>query len=157
MRIQNPQKPFFLLSLAFLLRETQANTSTQTITNVPAFQNLDACAQSCFQYKGGGCTWGIMDSTVLGCAKQECFSELAVNDCYCRTDKQSVATAYLSSCISKACTVGDPMVDVSSGVGIYEGYCTSLGYQAAAAPANVEATTTAATGTSPFRYRWPQS
>jgi hypothetical protein len=153
MKIQDPQKPL-LLFLFLLFRKSLANTSTQTITNVVAFQNLDGCAQSCFQYKGGGCTWGVMDSTILGCAKQECFSELAVNDCYCRTDKQSVATAYLSSCISKACTVGDPMIDVSSGVGIYEGYCTSLGYLAPAAPVNVEATTTAAAGTSRFGYIW---
>ena len=51
-----------------------------------------------------------------------------INDCICRSDKQSVGASFLSSCISKACTVGNPNIDVSSGVAIYTNYCGSLGY-----------------------------
>jgi hypothetical protein len=142
MKMQLPRMSILLPILALLFRDTAANSATQTISNLAAWQSLDACAQSCFQHgEGIGCTWAPLDAQ-LGCSKTFC-SELAVNDCYCRTDKQSAATSYLSSCISRACTIGDPGVDVNSGVGIYKGYCTSLGYQAEPASALVPATGTA--------------
>jgi hypothetical protein len=141
--MQLPRKPIPILILALLFRNAEANTSIQTIASLTEWQNLDPCAQSCFQHgEGVGCTWAPLDSNALGCGAPYC-SEQAANDCYCRSDKQAVATSYLSSCIKKACTIGDPLIDINSGVSIYEGYCTSLGYLAA--PANVAATTTGGT------------
>lgn len=47
---------------------------------------------------------------------------------FVRGDKQSIATSYLSACISSKCTLGNPEIDVSSGAGLYPDYCLGIGY-----------------------------
>jgi hypothetical protein len=111
---------------SFVCLSVGANTEPQTITSLTAYQELDPCAQDCFYFNAfvPGCTYGV--EVHIGCS-WACYTG-AANDCFCRADKQSVATSFLSSCISAGCTVGDQQIDVSSGVGVYTGYCSSLGY-----------------------------
>jgi len=111
---------------SFVCLSVGANTEPQTITSLAAYQELDPCAQACFYFNAfvPGCTYGV--EVHIGCS-WACYTG-AANDCFCRADKQSVATSFLSSCISAGCTVGDQQIDVSSGVGVYTGYCSSLGY-----------------------------
>jgi hypothetical protein len=65
----------------------------------------------------------------------------ASNDCYCRADHQPVAVSYLSSCVSKSCTVRDAQIDVNNAITVYDGYCSSNGYLVTA-PATTPASTT---------------
>ena len=111
---------------SFVCLSAEANTEPQTITSLAAYQELDPCAQACFYFNAfvPGCTYGV--EVHIGCS-WACYTG-AANDCFCRADKQSVATSFLSSCISAGCTVGEQQIDVNSGVGIYTGYCSSLGY-----------------------------
>jgi hypothetical protein len=134
-----------LFASVLLLRLTAANTSEQTVASVPAFKHLDPCAQGCFFNIGSqGAFFGNLEGAI-GCSWN--YQNPGINDCYCRTDKQPVATSYLSSCIANACTVGNPSIDINSGVGIYVGYCQSLGYLTPGeAPATVSATATQAEG-----------
>lgn len=137
-----------ILRLPSALANSQ-DTITQTMTNVKAWQDLDLCARNCFQSWELGCWIASLDTTI-GCGDSNICSELAINGCYCRTDKQSVATSYLSLCVSSACTVGDPQVDINSAVGIYTGYCAGLGYEVVTGlPASVAATTTPSTNQGP--------
>jgi hypothetical protein len=125
-----PQRQILLSLLvtltSFICLSVEANTEPQTITSLAAYQELDPCAQACFYYNAfvPGCTYGV--EVHIGCS-WACYTG-AANDCFCRADKQSVATSFLSSCISAGCTVGEQQIDVNSGVGIYTGYCSSLGY-----------------------------
>lgn len=97
-------------------------------------------AQSCFALGSPGCSADALGNA-LGCHAPECTPQwAATNNCYCRSDLQSVATSYLSSCVDKGCTVGDSSIDVSSAISIYDSYCQGNGF---AAMGNAPAATTA--------------
>ncbi|KAK6513206.1 hypothetical protein TWF506_009369 [Arthrobotrys conoides] len=74
-----------------------------TITNLDAYTAGRACMRDCIYNIAGrnGC-----DNT---------------NNCICRIDLQPQFTSYLSTCISNSCGYTR---DVSSGVSIYQGYCS---------------------------------
>jgi len=61
---------------------------------------------------------------------------MASNDCYCRADYQSYATSYLYSCVSKYCSRGNSLLDISSATSLYNAYCLNLGYTPAATTAD---------------------
>ncbi|RLM00031.1 hypothetical protein CFD26_107873 [Aspergillus turcosus] len=105
------------------------NNSPQTLASLDAYSKQEPCATSCFYEYQGACSDDLVGS-VLGCA-QNCIS-WASNDCYCRTDYQSIATSYLYTCVSKGCTRGDSSIDISSATSLYDSYCSNLGYVAAA-------------------------
>jgi hypothetical protein len=128
--------PFQLLLI--LTKPTVAQATTQSIASDTAWQAMDPCARACFQTWVAGC-WAPALDGILGCDSNYCL--YASNDCYCRADHQPVAVSYLSSCVSKSCTVGDAQIDVNSAVTVYDGYCSSNGYLPTA-PATTSAQTT---------------
>lgn len=104
-----------------------AQTDYETIASLDAYSSLGPCAQSCFFQRNPGaiCSWVVEDA--LGCNYDGCGTA-GLNTCICRTDKQYVGVKHLSTCIASLCTIGDPDIDISLGIGIYTDYCTSLGY-----------------------------
>lgn len=102
---------------SFICLSIGANTNPQTIISLVAYQELDPCAQACYFFSAyvPGCTYSV--EVHIGCS-WACYTG-ASNDCFCRADKQSVATSFLSSCISSACTVGNKQINVNSGVGTF--------------------------------------
>ena len=125
------------LSLTLLCRVAAQVTDTnlQTLTKAPAFSALDSCAQGCIEIPAN--CFGGLDGG-MGCAQ---LCETADNDCLCRTDHQSAATSYLSSCVGKACTPGDPQIDVTRAVAVYESYCLGIGYALETTTTNIAAPT----------------
>ncbi|KAH9208076.1 hypothetical protein DL95DRAFT_468086 [Leptodontidium sp. 2 PMI_412] len=132
-----------LLILALIASPSLAQTITrQTLYSLQSFTDLQPCAQKCI-VDPGICRVGGVDQIAInvGCQYNWCSSDLgAAESCYCRTDLQVVATKYLTSCLRAACTLGDPNIELSSAVELYQGYCTAKGYLAT--PASVPASTT---------------
>jgi hypothetical protein len=116
-----------------------AATETQTLISQDIFSSQKPCAQGCFVGDFGGC--GIDGvANAIGCNYNYCGNTIgATNGCYCRTDLQSVAQSYVSSCVKSKCTVGDSDIDISSAVSIYDSYCVANGF-----PVNVATTPTQA-------------
>lgn len=138
-----PRVPFiFCLAIVFVASLANAESigaSLQTLNALTPYSAQEPCATACFYRDEGACSDDLIGAT-LGCA-QNCIS-WASNDCYCRTDYQSIATSYLYTCVSKACTQGDNGPDISTATSLYNAYCTGLGFTAV-----VEATTTSNTPT----------
>jgi hypothetical protein len=109
------------------------NATPNSICAAPGFPLLRPCAGSCI-----GCydaAQQVQDG--IGCAANP------PNECWCRTDLFTLATSYLSSCISSSCTVGGWEADYTSAENFYESYCRGAGFTAVVdAPANTAATTT---------------
>lgn len=126
--------------LFFLSATLCQDTSLQTIYSLDIFSSQKPCAQSCFWRNFLGCQIDGVASKI-GCQYNYCNQNTdlvgAQNFCYCRTDLQPAAEAYITSCVKSACTVGDSSIDISSAGSIYEYYCSSKGF-----PINVPATTT---------------
>ena len=113
------------------------NTGQQTITALPAYSSLRACAQNCIWQSGLGCETDVLGATI-GCANGDaCFTPkvAAYNSCYCRTDLQNTAMSYLSTCVRNSCTEGAYTADLSAVQSLYGGYCTAEGYAAVLAEA----------------------
>ncbi|PMD49106.1 uncharacterized protein K444DRAFT_671109 [Hyaloscypha bicolor E] len=131
-----------LYGLLFCLSLTRAqDTLPQTIFSLPNFSSQKPCAQACFTTGPIGGCFQDMVGDALGCVNDnECglgSRGLAPNNCYCRTDFQSIAESFLTSCVKSGCTVGDSSIDISSAGSIYIDYCSSQGF-----PVNVPASTT---------------
>ncbi|PMD38761.1 hypothetical protein L207DRAFT_530231 [Hyaloscypha variabilis F] len=133
---------YLLYGLLFCLSLTRAqDTLPQTIFSLPVFSSQKPCAQACFTTGPLGYCFEDMVGDALGCVTDNACGlgskALAPNDCYCRTDLQSVAESFLTSCVQSSCTVGDSSIDISSAGSIYLEYCSSQGF-----PINVPASTT---------------
>jgi hypothetical protein len=131
-----------LCGLLFYLSLARGQTTLpQTIFSLDIFSSQKPCAQSCFTTGILGGCFGDIVGDALGCVNDNVCGlgsrGLAPNDCYCRTDLQSVAESFLTSCVKNACTVGDSSIDISSAGSIYDDYCSSQGF-----PVNMPATTT---------------
>jgi hypothetical protein len=131
-----------LYGLLFYLTLIRAQeTLPQTIFSLDIFSSQKPCAQACFTTGIIGGCFGDIVGDALGCVNDNSCGQgsrgLAPNDCYCRTDLQSVAESFLTSCVKNACTVGDSSIDISSAGSIYDLYCSSQGF-----PTNGAATTT---------------
>jgi hypothetical protein len=109
-----------ILQLLFFMRVALADTLTVTIAAYPDYFNQRPCAGECLEGPDG-------HYSNLGC------STLVENSCYCRDDLISSMVSSLSSCVSASCSGNSD--DVYSATSIYEGYCSSNGYVAAAATA----------------------
>jgi hypothetical protein len=109
------------------------NATPESICQAPGFYSLRPCAGSCI-----GCYYGAQQvQDGIGCPADP------PNECWCRTDLFTLATSYLSSCVSSSCTVGGWEADYSSAEAFYESYCRGAGFTAVVdAPANTAATTT---------------
>lgn len=134
---------FSLISFVISISLAQSDqTQSQSINQQSVFSSQKPCAQSCFEYNNLGCSTDALGGA-LGCQAPFCSNQFAAtNNCYCRTDLQSVATSYLSSCVNKGCTVGDSSIDISSAISIYGSYCSANGF---VVDANAPAATTQAT------------
>jgi hypothetical protein len=134
-----------LLTLVLLsnpMSSASVGTSPQTLAGFNnVYTEMLPCAQGCFYQWAGACSYDLVGQ-VLSC-NPNCIS-WASNDCYCRTDYQSIATSYLSKCVSKSCSLGDNANDITSATNLYDDYCTGLGYTN-----NVVATTQASTAAQP--------
>jgi len=142
MYFHNRRLMYLLYGLLFCLSLTRAqDTLPQTIFSLPVFSSQKPCAQACFTTGPLGYCFEDMVGDALGCVTDNACGlgskALAPNDCYCRTDLQSVAESFLTSCVQSSCTVGDSSIDISSAGSIYLEYCSSQGF-----PINVPASTT---------------
>jgi hypothetical protein len=127
-----------LIALAYISAVVCADGS-ETIESLSAFSSLRGCAQGCFdKWDAGG--WQDNLAVKLNCP--------AIDSCVCRSDLQSVAQSYLSTCVSSGCSaLGGYTVDLSSALALYSSYCAGEGYSAPhTAPTSVLATTTASPG-----------
>lgn len=140
------QLQILLLTLLSFTLAQSTDTAPQSITAQPLFTAQKPCGQRCFfpDYlacpvdavaSAIGCEYGSGCPGVLKTVSYE-----AANDCYCRTDLQPAASRFLSSCVWNHCTAGDPSIDFSSALGLYDTYCGDKGF--------VIATTTAAAAAS---------
>ncbi|KAK3061335.1 hypothetical protein LTS18_006484 [Coniosporium uncinatum] len=141
-RFPSPSSHLLLFLQLFLARillsqETESGPLAPiSITSQLAYSTARPCAAGCLIYNGifvCGVHGGYHDLPVeLGCGCN------ATNACLCSSDFASSATSYMSSCISEACgrSVDHWQGEVTSMLGLYEGYC-------ATANAAVEASTTA--------------
>ncbi|KAF2635938.1 hypothetical protein P280DRAFT_167817 [Massarina eburnea CBS 473.64] len=152
MNPSNPHNQSALIVLAIFffttLTTAQIGTLTQDVTTISAFPLQKPCAQSCF-VQTGFCPNDILGSKI-GCKEHtNCYDSgwQATNDCYCRTDLQKAAQAYLTSCVKAKCSAGDAKIDQSTAGSIYEEYCRGKGYSIAA-PATVQASATEGSGSS---------
>lgn len=102
--------------------------ATVTISELPTYESLRPCAQSCFFA-------GVYDrvANVVGCTTDPDPE----NSCYCRGDLQSKATKFLEDCVDESCGKD---VDVSAALGIYNAYCTSNGYKLASSASDLTPT-----------------
>ncbi|KAM7183973.1 hypothetical protein V8F20_012412 [Naviculisporaceae sp. PSN 640] len=135
-----------LLFFCHLGQAASSETDPQLLYELDAFSQMKVCAQRCFWYNSAGCAVDLLGDE-LACPYGYC-KEIgqfgAPNQCYCRSDNMPAAGTLLSSCIKSACTVGNSLVDISSALGLYSGYCSSLGFRAGVV--DVPATTTDGAG-----------
>jgi len=139
-----------LYGLLFCLSLIRAqDTLPQTIFSLDNFSSQKPCAQACFTTGVLGYCFEDMVGDALGCVTDNACGlgsrGLAPNNCYCRTDLQSVAELFLTSCVKSGCTVGDSSIDISSAGSIYIDYCSSQGFPVsvfASTTQNPQATTT---------------
>jgi hypothetical protein len=96
---------------------------TVSLKKEPAWSTMRGCARGCLQ---GGYIDGLAGYG-MGCP------EPRPNDCFCRTDLYSVATSFVSSCLTKECTIGNLSPDYTSAMRLCDSYCQANGYTASGA------------------------
>lgn len=136
--------PAALLGLLLQVASAQVETLPQDITKAAAYSLQKECARSCIVMGEPYCPLDLLGEAI-GCAKQsDCEGGgFAKNACYCRKDLQEPAQAFITSCISSSCDIGDYAIDASSAGSIYAQYCKEKGYDPPKIPASVRATVTA--------------
>ena len=107
---------YICFAISFSSTSTTDTAPPWSIRSISAYQSQRACAQGCF-YNIDIWTTNLIAS-VLSCT-QPCLES-----CCCRSDLQVIAEAYLSSCVSGACSANT--IDVQGAVDVYEGYCTPI-------------------------------
>jgi hypothetical protein len=98
-----------------------SSLSTVTINTDAACTSLPPCAQNCLCCNGG---YQNLLGDGLSCPGpflHGCFFPT-------RTDLAPVVTRWLSSCITGACTQGEPGPDCTSAWNLYGTYCLTNGY-----------------------------
>ena len=101
----------FFLPLLSRIATAQATPEPQQLFTLDALSQQQTCVQYCFTTELSGCTTDVLGSAI-GCAVNPCTTPFAALDsCYCRGDLQSAAQSFLTSCIKKACTVGDVSIN----------------------------------------------
>ena len=114
--MRNIQKSINILVLFFgpiLISDSAA----WSVSDLDTYSSQRACAQKCYydrDFAGGYYTNRI--ASVLRCDTP------CQDSCCCRSDLQSVAESYLSSCVSSLCDRNT--IDILNAVSVYVGYCT---------------------------------
>ena len=115
------------LCFLVLISYTHADAPV-SIQQMPGYGNVRPCVSDCI----GGNRWmgdyGWEIGAAIGCGTLD-----PRNDCVCRPDLQAGGEAYLSSCLDRSCAANT--IDIASGMSLYTNYCTSAGYNRAAATA----------------------
>jgi hypothetical protein len=105
-----------IIYLTSLLTKIVAD-STISIIQQPAYSQVRPCVQPCLlctEYWLQNCPGGAIGlGNVLSCDDLDAI--------YCRTDLQSSAFSYLTTCLNSMCS--ENAVDVSDGFSLYSGYC----------------------------------
>jgi hypothetical protein len=106
-----------------LARTTQGPLADVSIAEELAYKTARSCAACCIVYNGvfGANNAGFQDLAV----HQQCGAG-GINGCYCAYP--SLASAYLTSCVQSRCgkSVTPIEPDISSMVGLYDGYCAMV-------------------------------
>jgi hypothetical protein len=110
-----------------------------SINQLPSYSSARPCAAGCLVYNGRwtcGFNAAVYDLGLgLGCG---CGPN---NACFCSAGLASSASSYISSCVSAKCTgIGDVGGDLTSMLGLYDGYCKTANVETGTI---VPATTTA--------------
>ncbi|EXJ58513.1 hypothetical protein A1O7_05939 [Cladophialophora yegresii CBS 114405] len=96
--------------------QTSQADSTVSITAQPAFSSVRPCVQHCIWC---GEYWLInCPGSAIGLNN---VLSAGLDSLFCRTDLQSTASSYLTSCIYSGCTTNT--VDLQDGLSLYNGYC----------------------------------
>ncbi|KAI0505693.1 hypothetical protein F5B22DRAFT_651491 [Xylaria bambusicola] len=90
-----------------------------SITQLPVYASQRPCAQRCFAYNTNAGPERVANE--IGCD-----SDVPQNECFCRSDLQADADAFLQTCVDRGCDQNSK--DTNSAVSIYDAYCTSAGY-----------------------------
>jgi hypothetical protein len=122
----------YSIYLFFCIYFPLAIAQSISVAQQSQYNELRGCAKECI--------WGRPQKgdlpTRLGCTSPY------LDKCFCRADAPARASSILSDCISTACTdIKTPTVDISSAIGVYDGYCAT----AAGVPASNNAQPTAET------------
>lgn len=126
-----------------------------SIAALPDWKNGHDCMAGCLWYNGIYANNPVVGGRDLGHGL-DCGGDSAINGCYCRSDTLSTASAYISSCVSSACSNNGVATEISSAMSIYDGYCataaqeqsvTSEAAAAAAAATPTESVSAAAAST----------
>lgn len=131
----SPRAAVISVILYFLIRPSAS--ATVTLDELPAYQSQRSCAKYCFFIVSSGQGPPNEVARHLSCAVDP-----IENDCFCRPDLQAQAESYVRSCVGSACIRN--ALDISSAVQVYNGYCTSAGFE--------RAEVTASTPTSGMQY-----
>ena len=94
-----------------------AATTIFSITAEPDYPRLRDC--------GKWCMWDSPLSWIVG--RLNCPPPYG-NDCMCRADLATAMSAHATSCLTDMCTPGDPNVDISTFLSLYNTYCLKNGY-----------------------------
>ncbi|KAF2633884.1 hypothetical protein BU25DRAFT_465098 [Macroventuria anomochaeta] len=143
MRSTTPLFSVLSLGLVITLHLVSATTTIGplapiSIHKLPAYSTARPCAAGCLVFNGiwaCGVNAGYHDlGTDLGCG---CGPN---NACFCSAGLAKSASSYISSCVSAKCTsFGDVGGDLTSMLGLYDGYCQTANVEIAS---SVPATTT---------------
>jgi hypothetical protein len=126
-----------IISLPFI--HLVHSASTVSIVSDSGYVGERTCAQNCVWHVGGS------DDliTFLGCSNSEGWQ----NACYCRSDLQSSASSFLTSCVNKACSTNP--ADLATAVSVYSTYCIGAVGSPTAPSSQGSAATTTLGGGSP--------
>lgn len=139
-----------LVSLLLFAQRTIAATTVGplapiSIAKLPTYSTARPCAAKCIVYQG-----------VWACGVNSGYSDLGYdlgcgcspnNACYCSEGYQSQVTSYISSCVSAGCSkFGNLNSDITSMLGLYDGYCATANVElSTSTPAVTDAKTTQGT------------
>jgi hypothetical protein len=111
---------YFGFTLLFSLTQAgEFDASTVTIASLESYKIQQVCAQGCLLNAGG---YGYNINNLPQYLK--CNGYPPLNGCYCRSDLSSSANIFISSCLTtQSCTNA---ADVTSAIGVYGEYCSSV-------------------------------
>jgi hypothetical protein len=111
-----------------------AQNGAYTIFNTPNYTQQQTCLQNCFMNYGDN---GSKLPGYLGCAWD---GSKFLDACVCRADLAQLASAFLTKCVSSACSLYP--ADVPSAISLYNSYCSTPG-------GNIATTTLGGASTAP--------
>lgn len=125
-------QPLVVLSLCIFIHSAVCSSSAGaaahvSIQSLPAWTNGRGCMAGCLWYNGLYANNPYIGGHDLA-HRLDCGGDSAINGCYCRSDLLSTASAYISSCVSDACSslAAGVTTEISSAIALYDGYCATV-------------------------------